>query len=289
MKTTKDKCALCATRLSWIGLWDSFIIAIFKGIIGILTHSRALQASALYSFHDVVSSIAVIIGLKVSSQPIDEEHPYGHGNVEYIVSVFTSFIILAATIYLFVDSLGIVLKAKHIPAHWAALVAGLISCFANEVIYRYNICAVKHLNSPAILTHAKHHRADAISSLAVVIAILGSKMGFYFLDPLVAVFEAGHLTFLSIEILYHSSVGLLDKSAGKEEVLLIRKITSQISGIKKIRNIKTRQIGRNIWVDLYVSLSGKKTVDEAHKISGRIRQDLMKEIKYLGNINVVFE
>jgi len=289
VKATKDKCSLCATRLSWIGFWDSLIIAIFKGIIGNLTHSRALQASALYSFHDVVSSIAMIIGLKVSSRPVDEEHPYGHGNVEYIVSVFTSFIILAATIYLLFGSLGMVLKAKHIPPHWAALVAGVISCFANEVIYRYNICAVKHLNSPAILTHAKHHRADAISSLAVVIAILGSKMGFYFLDPLVAVLETGHLTVLSIEILYHSSVGLLDKSAGKEEISLIKKISSQISGIKEIKKVKTRQIGRNIWVDLYVSLSGERTIDEAHKISKRIRQDLMRQIKYLGNINVVFE
>ncbi|MHC4360604.1 MAG: cation transporter, partial [Planctomycetota bacterium] len=61
----KDKCSKCASRLSWIGIWDSAFLALFKGVIGILTGSRALTASALYSLHDVISSVAVLIGLKV--------------------------------------------------------------------------------------------------------------------------------------------------------------------------------------------------------------------------------
>jgi len=91
-----DKCVKCASRLSWIGIWDSAFLALFKGVIGILTGSRALTASALYSLHDVISGVAVLIGLKIATRPADREHPYGYGNAEYIVCVFTSILILGS-------------------------------------------------------------------------------------------------------------------------------------------------------------------------------------------------
>ncbi len=284
----KQKCVRCATKISWIGLWDSLFLALFKGVIGTFTRSRALVASALYSVHDVISGAAVIIGLKVASRPVDKEHPYGYGNAEYIVSVFTSILILGSTIFIMGDSIKVIFKGEHVPPHWAALGAAIISVFANEVIYRYNICAFKHLNSPAILTHAKHHRADAISSLAVVVAIVGSKMGFYFLDPLVAIFEAGHLIILSGEILYHGGAGLMDRAVEENDIYLVKKILSGIPDVKEIRDIKTRQIGRNVWVDLYIRLPVDKTITEAHGISDRIQQNLKNNISHLGNINTIY-
>ena len=116
----KTKCSKCATRISWIGVWDSLFLAIFKGTIGILTRSRALTASALYSIHDVISGIAVLIGMKVSTKPADRNHPYGHGNAEYIVTVFMSILILAATVFLLADSIRLVFMGEHAPPHWAA-------------------------------------------------------------------------------------------------------------------------------------------------------------------------
>ncbi|MHC4763419.1 MAG: cation diffusion facilitator family transporter, partial [Planctomycetota bacterium] len=114
----KDKCSKCASRLSWIGIWDSAFLALFKGVIGILTGSRALTASALYSLHDVISSVAVLIGLKVATRPADKEHPYGYGNAEYIVCVFTSILILAATVFLLGDSIRVIFMGEHAPPHW---------------------------------------------------------------------------------------------------------------------------------------------------------------------------
>ena len=285
----KQKCIRCATRISWIGLWDSVLLAIFKCVIGILTGSRALTASALYSLHDVISGVAVIIGLKIATRPADEEHPFGHGNAEYIVCVFTSILILGATVFLLGDCIRIIFMAKHSPPHWAALAAAVISIFANEVIYRYNICAYRHMNSPALLAHAKHHRADAISSLAVVVAIIAGIMGYRFLDALVAVFEAGHLLFLSAELLYQGGSGLIDRAIEEGDVSLIRQVLSDMPDVKKVRDIKTRQIGRRVWVDLYVSLPGDKTIAEVKAISGQIRKSITGRIEHTGNVNVICE
>ncbi len=285
----KEKCVKCAERLSWIGILDSILLALFKGVVGIATGSRALTASALYSLHDVISGAAVLIGLKISTRPADKEHPYGYGNAEYIVCVFTSILILGATVFLLGDCIRIIFMGEHTPPHWVALIAAVISLLANEIIYRFNICAYKHMNSPALLAHAKHHRADVISSFAVVVAVVGGAFGYRFLDVLVAVFEAGHLLYLSIELLYQGGAGLIDRSIEENDVSLIRQLVSDMNEVKEIKDIKTRQIGRSIWVDLYVSLPTNKTIAEVNTISARIRYDIANRLEHLGNVTVICE
>ena len=285
----KNKCAKCASRLSWIGVFDSAFLAIFKGIIGILTGSRALTASALYSLHDVISGVAILIGLKIAVKPADKEHPYGYGNVEYIVCVFTSILILAATVFLIGDSIRVIFMGEHAPPQWVVLIAAIISVAANEIIYRFNICAYKQINAPSLLAHAKHHRADVISSIAVVVAVIGSALGYRFLDALVAIFEGGHLLFVSIEILYHGGSGLVDRAIEENDISLIRHLLSDMTEVKEIKDIKTRQIGRSIWVDLYVSLSTDKTIAEVNTISARIRASIGDKIEHLGNVSVICE
>ncbi|MHC4123680.1 MAG: cation diffusion facilitator family transporter [Planctomycetota bacterium] len=285
----KKKCSKCVSRLSWIGIWDSAFLAIFKGVIGILTGSRALTASALYSLHDVISSVAILIGLKVATRPADKEHPYGFGNAEYIVCVFTSILILAATVFLLGDSIRVIFMNEHTPPHWAVLIAAVISVAANEVIYRFNICAYKQINAPSLLAHAKHHRADVISSIAVVVAVIGSALGYHFLDALVAIFEGGHLLLVSIEILYHGGSGLVDRAIEKNDISMIRYLLSDMTEIKEIKDIKTRKIGRAIWVDLHVSMATDKTIAEANAVSGRIQESIGDKIEHLGNVSVICE
>jgi cation diffusion facilitator family transporter len=178
---------------------------------------------------------------------------------------------------------------EHAPPHWAALAAALISLFANEVIYRFNICAYKHMNSPALLAHAKHHRADVISSLAVVVAVIGGALGYRFLDAVVAVFEAGHLLYLSIELLYQGGSGLIDRAIEENDVSLVKQLLSDMAEVKEIKDIKTRQIGRSVWVDLYVSLPPDKTIAEVNTISGQIRKSIGDKIEHLGNVSVICE
>ncbi|MHC4293975.1 MAG: cation diffusion facilitator family transporter, partial [Planctomycetota bacterium] len=281
-----EKCTKCARTLSWIGLFDSAFLAIFKGTMGVLLGSRALTASALYSLHDVISGAAVLIGLKVSTRPPDKKHPYGYGNAEYIVCVFTSIIILGATIFLLADCVRIIFLGEHTPPHWAALGAVIISIVANEIIYRYNICAHKQLNSPALLAHAKHHRADVIASLAVGAAIIAGFMGCSFLDPLVALFEAVHLLILSAEILHQGGSGLVGRAIHQGDLAMIRNVVSNNPIVENVKNIKTRQIGRRVWVDLHVSLPKEKTVAQVHDISGQIRRDIETKVKDVGSVNV---
>lgn len=288
-KNSDDKCVRCVKKLSAIGLWDSFFLAIFKGVVGILTHSRALTMSAIYSFHDVISSLVVILGLRVAESPKDQSHPYGYGKMEYVISLFTSIVIFSATVFFLIDSTKVFLSGEHSPPHWAAFGAALISVFVNEIIYRYNICSYRRLNSPALLTHAKHHRADAIASGAVVLAVVGAKMGFHFLDTFVALFEAMHLMILSGEIIFSAITGLMDRSVDGEILTSIRSVVSQAAGSQFAGGVRARQTGRTLSVDLHLNLPDEITVSDAQRVSDRILSALRRNIRHVGEVNIVYD
>jgi divalent metal cation (Fe/Co/Zn/Cd) transporter len=114
-------------------------------------------------------------------------------------------------------------------------------------------------------------------------------MGYRFLDALVAIFEAGHLIFLSVEIFYQGGSGLIDCAIQDSDISLIRQVLSDTSDVKEVRDIKTRQIGRRVWVDLHVCLPPEKTITEVNAIAGQIRQSIKNRIEYLGNVNVFCE
>jgi len=286
---TINYCVKCTRKIGWIGLFNSIVLTIFKGTVGIFARSHGLLASALYSVHDIFSSIAVLIGLKVAANPVDKKYPYGYGNIEYIVSVFASIFLLIATIYLTYKSATIFFSVSiNKPPHWAAMVAGIISFASNEMIYNYHICSFKHTNSPAILLHSKHAHADALSSLAVGMAILGTMMGIPYLDPLVALFEAGHLIYTSVEILYHSSKGLMDHTINDNDVDSINSLLSDFPEIMEVTRIRSRQIGRKIWAELYLSFPHDKTIVELDGISRRIKKDLPGRMKHLGGVEVIY-
>jgi len=284
-----EKCVRCAYNLTWFGLWDSLFLAAFKGVIGLTMHSRALTISAVYSLHDIISALTILFGMKVAETPADAEHPYGHGGMEHVVSLLTGLIILVATLFLLGDAIWAIMYEEYPQPHWTALAAAMIAALVEETIYRYNICAHRHINSPAILTHAHHHRADAISSVVVIVAILGAKAGYHILDPLAAILEGLHLLILSGEILYSSSLGLLDRSPEETQLTLIREVAARAAGPGAMRSVKGRQVGRGLWLDLHLKLPETLTMSQAQQISESVRSALRRNIKYVDNVNIIYE
>jgi cation diffusion facilitator family transporter len=284
------KCVRCAYTLTWVGLWDSLLLALFKGAVGVFTHSRALTISAIYSVHDVISALAILFGMKEAERPADAEHPYGHGQMENVVSLLTGVIIFTATLFLLGEASLAIAFEKYPQPHWTALVGALIAALVEATIYGYNICAYRHINSPAILTHAQHHKADAISSVVVVFAVIGAKTeGWHFLDPLVAILEALHLLHLSGGIIYHAGLGLLDRSPGEAQLGTLRDAASRIAGPEAMKGVQARQVGRGLWVDLHLSLPPELSMDEAQRVSERVRNSLRRTVKHVDNVSIIYE
>lgn len=285
-----SKCVVCYEIVGWVGLGVNFALSTLKVFVGVVSGSQALVADAMYSAKDVITSALIIVGLKVSKKPIDKEHPYGHGKIEFILSGIISVVFIGITGLLFFYAAESLLEGEHEAPHLIALWTAIFSVLVNVGMYAYTRCVSFEINSPMVKTLSRHHGAEGISSLAVAFAIIGSHyLGLPWLDPLVAMLETLHLLYLGGEIFWDSFQGLMDSSAPKDVIQQIKDDAGGIEGVVDVEQIRTRRVGQELWADLTVGVNPELSVLDAKSLSIEIENTLVKTTKHLGNVNVHFK
>lgn len=265
-------------------------LSFLKLFVGFVSGSQALVVDALYSVKDVVTSILILVGLRVAKQPIDREHPFGHGKVEYILSGVVSLVLVGITVLFFIFAAEHLLEGDHRPPHIIALWAALFSVAVNIFMHRYTRCVAVEINSPIVKTLSKHHHADGWSSGAVALGIIGSHyMGMPWLDSVVALGETIHLIYLGSEVFWDSFQGLMDISAPKETIERIRVSALGVDGVDKVEQLRTRRVGQEIWTDMVVGVDPDYEVRTARRVTRNVEQVLAAEIPHVGDVNVQFQ
>ncbi len=271
-----EKCIKCGERVPWVCLFSNFTLAVFKMIIGYLSGSKGLLADGVHSFSDVIATTGVIISLKIAGKPEDEKYPYGRGKVEFISCVFVYTILLAVSILILYGAVKHILEGKQTAPNLISLFTAFVSVFANVILYRLGLCAGKQLNSPAIIANANENKADMFSSIAVVLGITGSNLGYYFSDPLAAII-VGLIIFKTAATLGWKSIeALIDTSIPPEKLKLLNKVIRNVKGVDRVNYIKTRQIGKQFWLDIEVQVSPELSMKEGDEISKNVREELMR-------------
>jgi len=283
-----SNCNACNARVGWIGLVVGILIGAFTISMGILSHSKALIAVSLCLGIDVATAMTVIFGLKISKKPIDLKHPYGHGKIESVAVGGISLLLILSAVVLFLSSVKSIYQGEEGPKQILTLVVALVAASANEIKYRYAMCVGERFNSPAIISHAQHARIDVFSSLAVAVAVIGARVGLHFVDPLIAIFEVGHIVKASTEMLISSIKSLMDVSISDEKISSIKNVVSKVNGVIDINYIKARQIGRHVWIDLSVFIDPDITIFEGKSISENVRNYLTNKLQNVGNVQVSF-
>ena len=291
--TNDQECARCAKNAPLVAALLNLLLAIFLIIIGFVSGSKAILGSALYSFKDFVTTLAVFIGIKVSEKPADGTHHYGYGKMEFVAMLFIGVAIFIASLFLFVHSVSdfwAVWQGRLEVQELIALCGGCISVIANYKLYKYLLCVGTRQNHPSILAAAKHHRSDATASVFVVLAIIGANMGLMFLDPLAAVFETLDLMWLSVVMLIDGLNGVLDGSAQtvgfKSEIESIARL---VPDVRKVSNIDVRQLGQDRWIDITIKVDHDKSASEGYLIGLRVKESIMKALDYIANVSVSIE
>ncbi len=247
-------------------------MAVLKIGVGLLTGSHALLASALYSINDVLSSIAVAVGLRVGARRPDSMHSYGYGNAEFIAVGIISLSIAIGVFLMFFFSLVDVLTGVDGPPHFTALSLAALSMITSWVLARRGHRLAAELESPALSTSADHHHADAVGSFAAVLGVGGALLGFHVLDRLVALFETLHVIALSGTLLAKSVKGLMDTALPEEDVQLVEQACLRVPSIERVARIRSRRIGTRAWVDVAVAVPGHLSVGHAHQITMQVRR-----------------
>ena len=272
-----------ATNITWIGLVVNLILTMFKFIAGFLGKSSAMIADGVHSVSDFATDIIVLWGFKFVEKPADEDHKYGHEKFETFVSlivgillIMVGFLITYSSINSFVRFFrGEVLAEPKI----IALIAAFISIIFKEIMYRYTINVGKKINSNAVIANARHHRSDALSSVATMIGIggaiiLGKK--WTVLDPLAALLVSIFIFKVGYEIVKISADELLEGSLSKELENEIISIIKNTPGVKNPHDMKTRKIGSSFAVDVHIEVVENMTIAEAHDIATDVEAKLME-------------
>lgn len=264
MENNKLKIGLRVSKNTILG---NAVLSIIKVSIGFFASSTAMIADGIHSFSDVITTIAVIIGLKLSSKEADKRHPYGHERIESIASLFLSAMLFVVAISIAISGIEHIISGNYSVPGVLAIWAALISIVSKELMYWYTIKYAKILNSSSLKADAWHHRSDSFSSIGSLIGIVGARIGFPFLDPLVALVISAIIIKVAYDICKQSVGQLIDESASEEIILDMRKKILNINGVKEINTLKTRQHGNKLFVDVEISVDAKLSVKEGHDIA----------------------
>ncbi len=287
-----SECVRCERKAGWIAVFTNFILALFKVIVGILSGSKAILADSLYSFKDFLTSMVVLIGVRISGKPADEDHPYGHGKIEFVAIFLISLFIIIGTVFIFIHSVKDVwmaYKGNIHPPKFIAFWAAVISVVVNYKLSNYLYCVGNRRKSPAMLANAKHNHSDAISSALVAGAIFGTRFGFHFLDPLAAVIETIDLIRLSVRMLNDSLKGMMDSPVSHALMQQIENTVDIVPGVKRISSILARKVGQSIWVDIIIKVEQDQTLEDGYKISRHVEETLLKKHDFIAGINLSLE
>ncbi|MBF0281870.1 MAG: magnetosome biogenesis CDF transporter MamM, partial [Zetaproteobacteria bacterium] len=260
-----------------------------KVFVGLISGSQALVADGMYSAKDLMTSILVIVGMKVSDKPIDKDHPYGHGKVEFVLALVASVVFLSLTAYLLIHAVYLLFNAdEHRAPHIIALWAALISVAVNVFMYFYSRCVSVESNSPMIRTLSRHHHADATASLAVAFAIIGAHyLDMPWIDLAVAMFEALHLLYLGSDVFRDACRGLMDRSMDVKIQERIIRIVKGLDHVKEVKEFRARHIGQSLFLEVTIGVDPALTVAEANEVRKRVRDEVFNIVPHIGELHVV--
>lgn len=271
------KKAIGTARFSMIA---NLVLAFAKGITGYLGNSFALIADAIESTTDVFSSLLVLLGLRISAKPADENHPYGHGKIEPLVTFVVVGFLLVSAAFIVVESIRNIRTPHLSPEPFTLWILGAI-ILVKEVFFRLVNRVGKETKSTALQADAWHHRSDAITSL---VAFLGISLalilgeGYENADDWAALVAAGFIAY-NAYLIFRPALGeVMDEHLHEDLVEEIRKLAHEVPGIEDTEKCLVRKSGMLYFVDLHIEVSGDLSVraghDLAHLLKDKIREKL---------------
>lgn len=270
-------------KVTLVGGMVNVILLLFKFVAGIVGHSAAMVADAVHSLSDFVTDIIVIVFIRISGQPQDKSHDYGHGKYETLATTLIGVALLAVAVSIMFSGSekilqwmqGEPLKAPGMLALWAAL----LSIVLKEGVYRYSIVKARQLNSQALEANAWHHRSDALSSVGTTVGIGGAiflGQRWTVLDPVASIVVGAFIVKVAVQLLRDGIGDLMERSLPDEVETEILRLAASVPGVDNPHDLRTRRIGNHYAIELHILMDGDLTLCEAHDKASEV-EDLLRQ------------
>lgn len=263
-------------NVTYAGMAVNAAIAGLKLFGGILWNSQALIADAVHSVSDMLTDIAVIVGVKYWEAPADEEHPYGHGKIQALVTLFIGVMLAVVAYELGKDAIRSFIEGDKGRPGMIAFFVAVLSVVLKEWLYRWTSAVAKRVKSPALEANAWHHRSDALSSVPVAIAVSLSYFipSLWWADAAGAMIVALFILHVVWEIIHPAlqeltDAGIDDKSAA------VQKVAEGVAGVKEVHQCRARRYGSAFHADLHVMVDHSLSLVAAHELSHRVKDAIL--------------
>lgn len=269
-----------AMRVSARSMALNIVLTAFKLVAGIVAHSGAMISDAIHSASDVISTIIVMIGVKMAGKAPDRNHPYGHDRFECVASIVLSVMLGLTGAAIGIEGLRNIVGSSYlhltVPGK-LALAAAVISIVTKEGMFWYTRINAKKIRSSALMADAWHHRSDALSSVGSFVGILGARLGFPIMDPLASVIISFFILKAAFDIFLDAISKMTDHACSDSVVNALRKTILAVPGVEGIDVLRTRDFGSMIYVDVEIQAEGSLSLYEAHDIAQQVHDDIEQD------------
>lgn len=269
-----------AVKVSYVSIVGNIVLTVFKMAVGIFANSAAMVSDAVHSASDIISSVVVIIGVKISAKESDESHPYGHERFECVAAIILSAILCATGILIGVNSLKTILSgnfsAVAVPGK-LALVAAVVSIISKEAMYQYTKKYAVMFNSGALMADAWHHRSDALSSVGALIGIAGAILAFPILDSIASGIIAVFIIKAAYDIFMDAVEKMVDRACDVQTENSMRNVILSCDGVLGLSVLNTRQFASKVYVEIEIEADGNLSLYQSHQIAQNVHDLIEKQ------------
>lgn len=264
-----------ARSAMWAAI-GNFVLAAVKIFAGVTGHSRALVADGIHSAADLVSSIAVIVGLRIAQRPPDEGHNYGHAKAEAVSQKIVAVLLMFAGFQVGTNAFHAWFHPSRVKPSLLPLIIAGVATIIKVGMYISQRKVAKRTGSHAVMASALDSRMDIISSGIATAAIVAAVVGVPHADAVGALVVAILIIRLSYEIFSEAANDLMDRAAAPAVVTEIQSRVRKTAGVMGVSSLRTRVSGTQVLVDIEIEVSRALSLVEAHRIAHQVKDAVMQ-------------
>ena len=287
---SKNDVAVAQIRaVTCLGMAVNVALSVVKIVVGLVFSSLSLVADGIHSVSDLATDLAILLGLHLGARKPDAAHPYGHGRLETFSAVVVAVVLIGVGGTMIYYATTAIARNEVMTPHWPVLAAAVLSILAKEALYQIAKRVAVRSHSAALYANAWHHRSDAFSSVAVLIGYATLYAGFDHGDQVAAMAVGLLIVLVGVKILGDSLRELTEGAVDPETVAQVMKVIDGHGEIRQWHRLRSRRVGRELFLDVHILVDPELNVAAAHEISERLEEALDREIACPVNVTVHIE
>lgn len=273
-------------KVAIVGALVNVVLSVVKLVVGSLANSAALIADGIHSVSDLASDALVWFAAKHAGHAPDEEHPYGHGRFETAGTLGLGILLILVALGIVWDAVEHTFYGDQPLPGTLAIYAAAFSILANEALYWYTISVSKRIKSEILRANAWHHRTDAVSSIVVLVGVVGAIWGWPYLDAVAAVVVGAMVAKIGWDLGWEAMQELVDASLDEETVRQAKAVIQSVDGVRSIHMLRTRRHAHEAAADVHVQVEPRLSVSEGHMISQAVEDRLKETVEAITDVTV---